>query len=77
MVKELLISTAESEEIPYQLAVTEGGTTDATAIHLTREGIPSGVLSPAVRYMHSPVEVVNLDDIENTVKLIVAALKKV
>jgi len=74
-IKELLISTAESEKIPYQLAVTEGGTTDATAIHLTREGIPSGVLSPAVRYMHSPVEVVNLEDIENTVKLIVAALK--
>jgi putative aminopeptidase FrvX len=75
-VKELLISTAEAEEIPYQLVVSEGGTTDATAIHLTREGIPSGVLSPAVRYMHSPVEVVNLEDIENTVKLIVAALKR-
>lgn len=76
-VKKLLISTAEAEKIPYQLVVGEGGTTDATAIHLTREGIPSGVLSPAVRYMHSPVEVVNLEDIENTVKLIVAALKKV
>jgi putative aminopeptidase FrvX len=76
-IRELLISTAEAEEIPYQLNVTEGGTTDATAIHLTREGIPSGVLSPAVRYMHSPVEVVNLEDIENTVKLIVAALKRV
>jgi putative aminopeptidase FrvX len=75
-VKKLLISTAEAEEIPYQLVVSEGGTTDATAIHLTREGIPSGVLSPAVRYMHSPVEVVNLEDIENTVKLIVAALKR-
>ncbi len=76
-VKKLLISTAKTEEIPYQLVVSEGGTTDATAIHLTREGIPSGVLSPAVRYMHSPVEVVNLEDIENTVKLIIAALKKV
>ena len=76
-VKELLISTAEVEKIPYQLVVSEGGTTDATAIYLTREGIPSGVLSPAVRYMHSPVEVVNLKDIENTVKLIVAVLKKV
>jgi putative aminopeptidase FrvX len=77
MVKKLLISTAEDEGIPYQLEVSEGGTTDATAIHLTREGIPSGVLSPAVRYMHSPVEVVNMDDIENTIKLIVAALKRV
>jgi len=75
-VKELLISTAEAEKIPFQLMVSEGGTTDATVIYLTREGIPSGVLSPAVRYMHSPVEVVNLEDIENTVKLMVAALKK-
>lgn len=76
-VKELLISTAEEEKISYQLVVSEGGTTDATAIHLTREGIPSGVISPAVRYMHSPVEVVNMEDIENTVKIIVAALKRV
>ena len=76
-VKELLISTAEAKEIPYQLIVSEGGTTDATAIYLTREGIPSGVLSPAVRYMHSPVEVVNLKDIENTVKLIVTVLNEI
>ncbi|MGZ7209911.1 MAG: M42 family metallopeptidase, partial [Methanobacterium sp.] len=61
LVKELLISTAEEEGIPYQLDVSEGGTTDASAIHLTREGIPAGVLSPAVRYMHSPVEVVNME----------------
>ncbi len=76
-VKELLISTAEAKEIPYQIIVSEGGTTDATAIYLTREGIPSGVLSPAVRYMHSPVEVVNIEDIENTVKLIVAVLNEI
>jgi len=76
-IKELLISTAEAEGIPYQLVVSEGGTTDATAIHLTREGIPSGVIAPAVRYMHSPVEVVDIEDIENSVKLIVATLKRV
>jgi len=76
-VRELLISAAESEEIPYQLEVSEGGTTDATAIQLTREGIPSGVLSVATRYIHTPVSVVSLEDIENTVKLLVAALEKV
>lgn len=75
-VKNLLIRTAEEEKIPYQLIVSEGGTTDATAIHLSREGVPSGVISPAVRYMHSPVEVVNIEDIENSVKIIVAALKR-
>lgn len=74
-VKKLLIETAEKEEIPYQLEVSEGGTTDATAIHLTREGIPTGVLSAPTRYIHTPVEVVDLDDIENTVKLLVAAFE--
>lgn len=76
-VKKLLIETAEKEKIPYQLEVSEGGTTDATAIHLTREGIPTGVLSAPTRYIHTPVEVVDIDDIENTVKLLVAALEKV
>lgn len=76
-VKKLLIDAAEKEEIPYQLEVSEGGTTDATAIHLTREGIPTGVLSAPTRYIHTPVEVVDMDDIENTVKLLVAALENV
>jgi endoglucanase len=75
-VKELLLSTAEEEEIPYQVEVSDGGTTDATAIHLTRQGIPTGVISPATRYIHTPVSVVCLDDIENAVKLILAVLKK-
>lgn len=75
-VKKLLIDTADAEEIPYQLEVSEGGTTDATAIHLTREGIPTGVLSVPTRYIHTPVEVVSLEDIENTIKLLVAALEK-
>jgi putative aminopeptidase FrvX len=76
-VKELLISTAEEERIPYQLEVSDGGTTDATSIHLTREGIPTGVISPASRYIHTPVSVVNLDDVENAVKLILAVLKRI
>ncbi len=76
-VKKLLIDAAEREEIPYQLEVSEGGTTDATAIHLTREGIPTGVLSAPTRYIHTPVEVVDMDDVENTVNLLVAALEKV
>ncbi len=75
-VKKLLISVAQEEDIPYQIEVSEGGTTDGTAIHLTRQGIPTGVISPAARYIHTPVSIVNLEDIENTVKLILAVLKK-
>jgi endoglucanase len=76
MVKDLLISTAEKNNIPYQLAVGEGGTTDATAIHLTREGIPTGVVSIPVRYVHSQVEVASLGDVRNTIKLVVKAMEK-
>ena len=75
-VKELLIQVAEEEEIPYQIEVSEGGTTDATAIHLTREGIPTGVISPPSRYIHTPVSVVNIKDVENAVKLILAVLNR-
>jgi len=74
IIKKLLITVAERENIPFQLEVSEGGTTDGTAIHLTRQGIPTGVISPPSRYIHTPVSVVNMEDIENTVKLIVAVL---
>ena len=76
-VKKLLITGAEKENISYQLEVSEGGTTDGTAIHLTRQGIPTGVISPPSRYIHTPVSVVNMGDIENTVKLIVAVLDSI
>lgn len=75
-VKEMLIQVAQEEEIPYQVEVSDGGTTDATAIHLTRQGIPTGVISPPSRYIHTPVSVVHLQDVENAVKLIVAVLEK-
>lgn len=75
-VKKLLISTAEEEDIPYQVEVSDGGTTDATSIHLTRKGIPTGVISPASRYIHTPVSVVCIDDVVNAVELILAVLKK-
>ncbi len=77
MVKKLLITEAEKENIPYQLEVREGGTTDGTAIQLTRQGIPTGVISPPSRYIHTPVSVVSMDDIDYTVKLLLAVLNEV
>jgi endoglucanase len=76
-VLEWLRETAKAANIPYQLDVTEGGTTDATAISLTREGIPSGVVSVASRYIHTPVEVLSLEDLAQTAELVVAAVKSV
>lgn len=68
-----LKETAEKYKIPYQLEVAEGGTTDASAINLTKSGIPAGVVSIPARYIHSPVEVVDLNDVENAVELIARA----
>ncbi len=66
---------AEEHSIPVQVEVGSGGTTDATAIHLTKAGIPSTTLSIPSRYIHSPVEVLDVQDIEAGVALLVAALK--
>lgn len=71
----LMIEVAETNNIPYQLEVLERGGTDAGAIHLTREGIPSGGLSIPCRYIHTPVEMVDLNDVENSVLLLVELLK--
>jgi len=70
-----LRETAEKNKIAYQLDVSDGGTTDATAISLTRAGIPAGVISVTTRYLHSPVEVLSLGDMESCADLIAHAVR--
>ena len=73
LVFELLHETALREEIPFTVQASARSTgTDADAIHLTRAGIPTGGVSIALRYMHSPVEMVQLDDIDVCARLIAA-----
>ncbi len=72
-----LTETAEAHGIPYQLDVARGGTTDATAISLTKAGIPTGVISVPTRYLHSGVETLDLSDLENASKLVARALEAV
>jgi len=70
---ELLHETAEAEQIPFTLEASARATgTDADAVHLSRGGIPTGLVSVPLRYMHSPVELVQLDDVENAAKLVAA-----
>ncbi len=73
---DLLINTAEAEGLPYQFKRPGIGGTDAGAVHLAREGVPSVVVSIPGRYIHSPVGVLDLADFWNTVKLMQAALKQ-
>jgi endoglucanase len=75
-VKDLMIERAEAAQIPYQLEVLRGGTTDAYAIQLTRSGVPSGCVSIPCRHVHTPSEMVDLNDAQNAVKLLVEILRQ-
>ena len=70
---ELLYETAEAHDIPFTVDVSGRDTgTDADAIHLSRAGVPTGVVAIPLRYMHSPVELVELADVRNAARLIAA-----
>ena len=70
---EILISCADEEGIPYQLEADPRPTgTDARAIQVGRSGVATGLISVPLRYMHTPSEVVDLEDVENSVRLLVA-----
>ncbi|MCW4046513.1 MAG: M42 family metallopeptidase [Candidatus Bathyarchaeota archaeon] len=73
----LLIGTAKEQKIPYQLETGLLGSTDAARISLTRQGVPSGTISIGTRYIHSPVSMASLEDMENAAKLTVAAILKI
>ncbi|MFX1449401.1 MAG: M42 family metallopeptidase [Promethearchaeota archaeon] len=72
----LLVDTAKNNTIPYQLEIFQGGTTDATSIALSRGGVPCGSIGIPTRYLHTPVELLSMDDVENAIKLILYSLKK-
>ena len=65
-----MVDTAENHKIPYQLEILEAGGTDAHAIQLTRAGVPAGALSIPCRYVHTPSEMVDYNDVQNSVRLI-------
>jgi endoglucanase len=70
-----MIRAAEKNRIPYQREVLMVGGTDAHAIQSVRAGVPSGCISIPVRYVHSPSEMVDHEDLQNTVKLLSAVLR--
>jgi endoglucanase len=70
---ELLHEAGEAEGIPFTVTASARSTgTDADAFHISRGGVPSSVVSVPLRYMHSPVEMMQLSDIENAARLIAA-----
>jgi putative aminopeptidase FrvX len=74
---EVLATVAEEEGIPYTVQASPKATrTDADGIHLTRGGVPTGLVSVPNRYMHSPNEIVSIEDLFNTARLIAAFIRR-
>jgi len=74
-VNERLVKNAELGNIPYQFKKPIFGGTDAGKIHISREGVPSSVVSVPCRYIHSPTSLLKLDDILRTVHFIDAFIR--
>ena len=66
-----MVRGAENLKLPYQMEILERGSTDARAMQLTQAGIPAGCLSIPCRYIHSPSEMVDFEDVQNAVHLLV------
>ena len=74
---ELLYDAAQQEGIAFTIESQGRSTgTDADAIHATGAGIPTGVVSVPLRYMHTPVEMVAIQDVEDAARLIAAVSRR-
>ncbi|MHB1005103.1 MAG: M42 family metallopeptidase [Chloroflexota bacterium] len=73
--KNLLISLAEQHGIPFQPALFPGSGSDAITLHMVGEGIPTAVVNIPRRYAHSPVEMLNLNDVVNAQRLLELAVR--
>lgn len=70
-----LKKTAKKHDIKIQIEVGDGGNTDASAINFERGGIPSVPVSVPARYIHSPVEVIDMCDLQEAVRLLAKAVE--
>ena len=74
---DLLVRAAEEEEIAHVLEVYTGRTqTDVDDVHVSRGGVPTGLISVPIRHMHSPCELASLDDLEAAIALAVAFARR-
>ena len=78
MVFELLKGAADEQAIPYQLqAYGNKSPTDARLIRTNRGGVATGLLSVPLRYMHTPSEVLCMEDLEATIQLVCAYCRRI
>ena len=74
--RDLVVTTAEKNKIKYHLTTMEKGATDGGRVHLSRLGVPSVVIGPPTRYIHSHNSMMCRKDYDSVVKLIVELVKK-
>ena len=73
--RDLIVETAEANKIPFQRMASSRATgTDTDAFAYSNGGVPSALISLALRYMHTTVEMVHKDDVEHVIKLIYETL---
>jgi len=74
--RDLVIQTAEKEGIPLQFGLMPGGATDGAMIHMHAAGVPCVVLGVPARHIHSHASIIRRDDYDNTLKLLLAVLRR-
>jgi len=70
-------NVANKSRIPFQHKQPMMGGTDAGVMHITREGIPSAVISTPARYIHSPISIASMKDIKNSIRLLSLTMEKI
>ncbi|GGM26329.1 peptidase M28 [Paraliobacillus quinghaiensis] len=73
-IREFILDTAESNNIPYQYFISQGGT-DAGRVHISNEGVPSAVVGICSRYIHTHASMIHVDDYAAAKALIVELVK--
>lgn len=74
-IRDFILDTAESEKIPYQYFVSQGGT-DAGRVHTSNNGVPSAVIGICSRYIHTSASIIHVDDYAAAKELLIKLVKK-
>src|SRR5690625_1919555 len=72
--REFILDTAESNQIPYQYFISQGGT-DAGRVHTSNNGVPSAVIGICSRYIHTAASMIHIDDYQAAKELVVKLVK--
>ncbi|MFB7139149.1 MULTISPECIES: M42 family metallopeptidase [unclassified Bacillus (in: firmicutes)] len=73
-IREFILDTAETNNIPYQYFVSQGGT-DAGRVHVSNDGVPSAVIGICSRYIHTAASIIHVDDYLAAKELLVKLVK--